>query len=49
LQRFVDDPGLASRMAATAPSVKPLDDDARQWERRYAALLELRSGVAEPV
>jgi glycosyltransferase involved in cell wall biosynthesis len=49
LQRFVDDPGLASRMAAAAPSVKPLDDDARQWERRYATLLELRSGVAEPV
>jgi glycosyltransferase involved in cell wall biosynthesis len=49
LQRFVDDRTLATRLAQAAPAVKSLDHDVREWERRYLSLLELRSGVAEPV
>lgn len=35
LQRFVDDPALAARLAGAAPPVKSIDDDAAEWERRY--------------
>lgn len=41
LQRFVDDPSLADRMAARAPAVKTIADDAGEWERRYQALVEV--------
>ena len=39
LQRFVDDVSLAARLAAAAPAVKHIDDDARQWVDRYRAAL----------
>jgi glycosyltransferase involved in cell wall biosynthesis len=39
LQRFVDDPPLACRMAAGAPAVKSIDADAAEWEERYEATL----------
>ena len=37
LQRFVDDPGLAARLAAAAPAVKSIEDDAAGWAERYEA------------
>jgi glycosyltransferase involved in cell wall biosynthesis len=40
LQRLVDDPGLAARLASRAPAVKTMAEDAREWELRYHALLE---------
>jgi glycosyltransferase involved in cell wall biosynthesis len=43
LQRFVDDPGLASRMAARAPSVKSIAEDAGGWETRYEAVLQRKA------
>ena len=46
LQRFIDDPGLAVRMAERAPVVKSIQEDAAQWEARYASLLESRVGAA---
>jgi glycosyltransferase involved in cell wall biosynthesis len=45
LQRFLDDPGLAGRLASRAPNVKSLADDAREWEARYSALLSARVAV----
>ena len=48
MQRFVDDPALALRMAAAAPSVKTLAIDANEWEQRYASVLAVRSRIAEP-
>jgi glycosyltransferase involved in cell wall biosynthesis len=39
LQRFVDDPGLAKRLASRAPTVKTIAEDAREWEARYEKLL----------
>jgi glycosyltransferase involved in cell wall biosynthesis len=35
LRRLVDTPGLAAALAAGAPRVKGIDDDAADWERRY--------------
>ena len=46
LQRFIDDPGLAVRLAERAPAVKSIQEDAAQWEARYASLLESRVGAA---
>lgn len=48
LQRFVDNPSLAGRMAALAPAVKRIEDDAREWEHRYESVVESVSRVAEP-
>lgn len=47
LQRFVDDPSLALRLAAKAPPVKRMEDDARDWERRYTSVAGLALGIAE--
>jgi glycosyltransferase involved in cell wall biosynthesis len=49
LQRFVDDPSLPRRMAASAPVVKPIADDACEWEDRYQSVLEARSPAPTPV
>ena len=35
LRRFVEDPGLCQRLAARAPSVKTIEQDADEWEARY--------------
>jgi hypothetical protein len=40
LQRFVDDPGLAARLAARAPAVKSIAADAREWDARYDRVLQ---------
>ena len=32
LQRFLDDPGLADRLASRAPGVKTITQDAAEWE-----------------
>jgi glycosyltransferase involved in cell wall biosynthesis len=42
LQQFVDDPCLAARMAARAPAVKTIGEDAREWEARYGTLVSAR-------
>jgi glycosyltransferase involved in cell wall biosynthesis len=39
LQQFVDDPGLAARLASRAPAVKTMDADACEWEARYTSLV----------
>jgi glycosyltransferase involved in cell wall biosynthesis len=46
LQRFLDDPELAERMASRAPAVKTIADDAREWEGRYETLLRSHSSAA---
>jgi glycosyltransferase involved in cell wall biosynthesis len=48
MQRFVDDPALARRMAAAAPPVKSIAVDADEWERRYASVLAVRSRMVQP-
>ena len=42
LQRLIDDPGLAGRLAARAPAVKSIEADAREWEDRYERVLQAR-------
>lgn len=42
LQRFIDDPALAGRMAARAPRVKPIEDEAGEWEARYEVVTQSR-------
>jgi hypothetical protein len=49
MQRFVDDPPLALRMAAAAPPVKPIVVDAGEWEQRYASVRAVRSRMVQPV
>jgi glycosyltransferase involved in cell wall biosynthesis len=49
LQHFVNDRSLAARLAAGAPPIKPIEEDAREWERRYAALTTKRSAEVQPV
>ena len=48
LQRFVDDPSLASRLARSAPAIKRIEDDAREWEHRYLSITGVQPAVAEP-
>ena len=48
LQRFIDDPPLAARLAAAAPPVKDIEDDARQWVERYHAALAAAPALAIP-
>ena len=38
LQRFIDDPGLVTRLASNAPPIKTIAEDAREWEERYTAV-----------
>ena len=45
MQRFVDEPGLAARLAAAAPAVKSIGQDAREWESRYSALVPERAAA----
>lgn len=45
LQRFLDDPSLAERLASRAPAVKSIGEDARDWESRYDALLAARTAA----
>jgi glycosyltransferase involved in cell wall biosynthesis len=49
LQPFVNDRSLAARLAAGAPPIKPIEEDAREWERRYAALALNRSASVLPI
>ena len=39
LRRLVETPGLAAALAAGAPRVKAVDEDAADWERRYRDVL----------
>jgi glycosyltransferase involved in cell wall biosynthesis len=48
LQRFIDDPRLAPRLAASAPPVKRMEEDAREWEDRYESVMGSPRRVAEP-
>jgi glycosyltransferase involved in cell wall biosynthesis len=37
--RLLDEPGLVTRLAAAAPAVRSIDDDAADWEGQYHAAL----------
>jgi glycosyltransferase involved in cell wall biosynthesis len=39
LRRLVDEPELLERLAAAVPGVKSIDEDAAEWEDRYARVL----------
>ena len=41
LQDLIDDPSRAARLAAVPVSIKAIDVDAAEWERRYAWLTHL--------
>jgi len=39
LRRVSEDPALLQRMSAHAPAVKTIEQDAAEWEARYAEVL----------
>ncbi|MCA1560226.1 MAG: glycosyltransferase [Acidobacteria bacterium] len=39
LQQLIDDPTLVVRLAAKAPAVKTIDEDACQWDERYCEVI----------
>jgi glycosyltransferase involved in cell wall biosynthesis len=45
LQRFVDDPSLAGRLASRSPAVKYISEDVGEWEARYELLLSARGAA----
>lgn len=47
LQRLIDRLGDLRTLAAAAPAVKTIADDAREWEERYLRVLRARSPRAE--
>jgi glycosyltransferase involved in cell wall biosynthesis len=40
LHAVIDDPALLARLAAGSPRVKPIDDDAAEWEKIYRQVLD---------
>jgi len=42
LRRLIEEPGLRDRLAAGAPAVKSIDQDACDWEERYRRLVPSR-------
>ena len=40
LQRLIDDPTLAARLARRAPAVKSIEQDALEWDVRYSRALD---------
>jgi glycosyltransferase involved in cell wall biosynthesis len=48
LQRFVNDPALAARLAARAPAVKTIEEDARQWDARYCEVIDPKPTAVSP-
>jgi glycosyltransferase involved in cell wall biosynthesis len=40
LQRLIDDPTLAARLARGAPAVKSIEQDALEWDGRYRRVLD---------
>ena len=45
LQRTIDEPALLDLMSAARTRVKPIADDAREWDSRYAAPARVRADV----
>ena len=45
IRRFVDRPELVTELAAAAPSVKSVEENAREWDEMYAGVLRAK---AEP-
>jgi glycosyltransferase involved in cell wall biosynthesis len=43
LRQLVDRPGLLAHLAARLPTVKTIEDDAREWEGRYARVIAART------
>ena len=39
LQRLIDDPALLRRLSSSAPRVKSIAEDAREWDARYATVV----------
>jgi glycosyltransferase involved in cell wall biosynthesis len=45
LQRAIDDPALLDLMSAARTRVKPIAQDAREWDSRYAVLAPVAAGA----
>jgi glycosyltransferase involved in cell wall biosynthesis len=45
LQKFLDDPALAKRLASQAPAVKTIAEDAREWDARYERLVGVHAAA----
>jgi glycosyltransferase involved in cell wall biosynthesis len=43
LRRLIDDPCQVAAFAGRLPAVKPIDEDAREWERIYHEVVERRA------
>jgi glycosyltransferase involved in cell wall biosynthesis len=48
LRRLIDDPRLLDRLAAAAPEVKTIDQDAREWEQTYGHVQARHRGESLP-
>ena len=49
LQQLIDDPALPARLAASAPVVKSIEQDAEEWDTRYNRVLAGSRAVTELV
>ena len=49
LQRLIDDRALVETLAAGAPGVKSIDEDAREWDARYLQVSGRSAARAEAV
>jgi glycosyltransferase involved in cell wall biosynthesis len=49
LQQLIDDPELVERLAAGAPSVKSIEEDAREWDARYRQVSRRSAALPEAV
>jgi glycosyltransferase involved in cell wall biosynthesis len=49
LQRLIDDRALVDTLAAGAPGVKSIDEDAREWDARYRQVIGRSAARAEAV
>lgn len=47
IRSVLDDPAVLTRLRASLPAVKTIDDDARDWEMRYEHVIAAR-GAASP-
>ena len=45
LRRLLEEPGLATRLAAGRPRVKTIDEDSHEWTQRYARVLAAHRGT----
>jgi hypothetical protein len=49
LQRLIDDRGLVETLGGGVPSIKSIEEDAREWDARYRQVIGRSATRAEVV